>query len=100
MEDGAKREFEEETGISLDGCDLKYLQRSGDITGGKKIHAYLCEGTGEEKYICSNIITSGFRCGQPENEEGRYFNIAEALQVVHANQKKLIELFMRTIITV
>lgn len=101
-----------------DGCDtnsscdctdhrtpvtLTYLEGSGDaITGGKKIHAFVCNGHGGEIYVGSNLIDRGFRKGLPENCAGRYVSIAEALHtgggVVHKNQRKLIEVYASTYI--
>lgn len=95
LEAAARREFEEETGIALDPTKpLTFLRGSGDaIKGGKKIHAFLCEGDGTEVYVGSNLIESGFRAGQPENCAGRYMTIDEAKRRVHKNQLKLIELY-------
>jgi hypothetical protein len=72
---------------------LKYLEGSGTIKGGKKIHAYMCAGDGTEVYIGSNLITSDFRKGLPENCAGRYMTLEQALSGVHKNQRKLIELY-------
>lgn len=136
LEDAARREFLEETGISLkicrgcqnegntravngvvgmnskcdcaiDDCEpivLTYLSGSGGgIKRGKKIHAFVCNGHGEEVYISSNLIDKGFRKGLPENSGGRYVSVEEALNggpsgsgVVHKNQRKLIELYADT----
>jgi 8-oxo-dGTP pyrophosphatase MutT (NUDIX family) len=95
LETAARREFIEETGITLDPArPLKFLRGSGDaIKGGKKIHAFLYEGEGSEVYLGSNIIESGFRAGQPENCAGRFMTIEEAKRCVHKNQLKLIELY-------
>ena len=131
LETAARREFLEETGISLlscttcqeeennltiigtnSSCDctkgrsaatMTYLEGSGNsIRGGKKIHAFVCNGNGEEVFISSNLIDKGFRKGQPENSGGRYMSIDEALHreggVVHKNQRKLIELYESTYI--
>lgn len=77
---------------------LAYLVGSGeDIRGGKKIHAFVCNGHGEETYLCSNLIDRGFRKGLPENCAGRYMSIEDALHknggLVHKNQRKLIEIY-------
>lgn len=124
-EDAARREFLEETGIVLKSCasccssgkldiftnsncscevgndqpiSLKFLEGSGaDIKNGKKIHAFVCNGHGEEVFVGSNVIEDGFRKGQPENSNGRYISIKEALHerggVVHKNQRRLIEIY-------
>ena len=76
---------------------LVYLEGSGDVKTGKKIHAFIYEGDGTEKYISSNIIEDGYRKGLPENQGGRYFDVEEALTVVHKNQLSLLELYVDTL---
>lgn len=93
MEAGARREFKEETGIDVSTIPLKYLEGSGEIKNGKKIHAFIGDGNGTEQYVSSNLITKGFRAGEPENSGGRYFTIKEALKVVHKNQLSLIKMY-------
>jgi 8-oxo-dGTP pyrophosphatase MutT (NUDIX family) len=95
IKQAAIREFEEETGLTIDHPDrLVYLQGSGDVKQGKKINAFIYEGDGTEKYISSNIIADGYRKGLPENQDGRYFDIEEAAKVVHKNQISLLELYV------
>ena len=79
----------------MDG-EITYLEGSGDIKGGKPIHAYCYKGTGVEKFICSNLITTAFRFGLPENAGGRYFRVEEAKEVIHKNQMKLLELYVQS----
>lgn len=93
MEECARREFQEETGIDMTSIPLVYLEGSADINGGKKIHAFIGTGDGSERFIHSNLITEGFRVGQPENSCGRYFPLDEAALVVHKNQAKLLQLY-------
>ena len=90
------REFKEETGLPIDG-DITYLEGSGDIKGGKPIHAFLYAGKGTEKFISSNLITTPFRFGLPENSGGRYFPVAEAQRVIHKNQQKLLDLYIASL---
>ena len=78
----------------------------------------MLEGNGDEKYISSNLIDSGFRKGLPENADGKvratyflflqklldiidfiqnlqqYLAYADAQQLVHKNQEKLLHLFI------
>ena len=96
MEAAARREFREETGIEIFG-PLQYLKGSGELKGGKKIHAFVYKGKGTEKFISSNLITSSFRFGQPENIGGRYFPLEDALEVVHKNQRKLLDLYAQSL---
>jgi len=96
LQEAARREFREETGMEVTS-DLSYLEGSGQIKGGKKIHAFVCEGDGSEKFISSNLITSRFRFGQPENSGGRYVSYDEAGKLVHKNQKKLLDLYIASL---
>ena len=94
LEAAARREFEEETGIDLSSLSLQYLDGSAMVKNGKKIHTFIAVGSGNEKYISSNLIPEGhFRGGLPENSGGRYFTIEEALKIVHKNQLSLLNLF-------
>jgi 8-oxo-dGTP pyrophosphatase MutT (NUDIX family) len=96
LRDGALREFQEETGITLPaGALLEYIEESATIHGNgqKTVHAFLYEGTGEEGYQGSNLIESGFRKGQPENCDGRYFEIEEAERIIHRNQRELLRIY-------
>jgi 8-oxo-dGTP pyrophosphatase MutT (NUDIX family) len=96
LREGALREFQEETGISLPpGALLEYVEESGRIHGNgqKTVHAFLYEGTGEERYRGSNLIESGFRKGQQENCDGRYLEIEEAERLIHRNQRELLRLY-------
>jgi hypothetical protein len=71
------------------------MEESGQIQGNgqKTIHLFLYEGTGRERYHGSNLIGEGFRKGLQENCDGRYFEIEEALRVVHRNQKTVLQLY-------
>ena len=73
-ESAARREFIEETGIILPmNTKLEYLPGSAVLQGKgvKKIAAYMLEGNGDEKFISSNLIDTGFRKGLPENADGK-----------------------------
>ncbi len=95
LEEAARREFYEETGIAPDRItELTYLDGCTAVKG-KKIHTFICEGDGTEQYVKSNLIESGFRAGQPENSAGRYLTLDEAGRLVHKNQKQLFELYLR-----
>lgn len=90
----AIREFEEETGIEVSNPNkLQYLEGSGDIQNGKPIHAFIMQGDGTESFVSSNIIETGFRKGLPENQEGQWFTLDEALTKCHKNQLALLHLY-------
>ena len=79
---------------------LVFLEGSGGSlkgSGVKKIHAFLYQGKGTEQYVTSNIIESGFRKGQPENQTGRYIDLKEVENLVHKNQKALFQLYRQYI---
>ena len=71
---------------------LVFLPGSDEIKGGKKIHTFLYCGNGDEKFISSNLITTPFRFGLPENSGGKYVSL-DKLDVIHKNQRKLFELY-------
>jgi predicted NUDIX family NTP pyrophosphohydrolase len=96
LEEAARREFREETGLEVSG-PVKYLEGSGDVKGGKKVHAFVYEGDGSEKFKSSNLITSSFRFGQPENAGGRYLTLEEATSLTHKNQRKLLDLYIASL---
>lgn len=101
--EAAVRELKEETGIDLmsirncyniNDLNLIYLNGSNEVTNNKKIHSFLFQGNGNEKFLHSNVILSGFRAGLPENSNGKYFNIYEAKNIIHKNQNKLLDLYI------
>ena len=75
---------------------MSYLVGSRNVSGNgtKKIAAFIGHSSdGSEVYICSNLIESGFRMGQPENSDGKWFTLDEAGHVIHKNQQKLLTLY-------
>lgn len=92
------RKGERDSSAGVSGAQLTYLPGSGEsIRGGKKIHAFVCNGQGNEVFVGSNLITAGYRTGLPENSAGRYVSIDEALHRggggVHKNQRRLLEIY-------
>lgn len=89
----AEREFEEETGISLCGrkktwlCDVCY---SIDKDTLKKVIVFMVIGDGTEKFIKSNISSSG----DPENVTGCYVDYNNAMDMITPYQKSIIEKVM------
>lgn len=90
----AKREFKEETGISIPNNKIIYI---GLYTlyskkhGNKDLQIYAVEGLGNEEFKGSNLIKKGKNAGKPEIEEGKYWYLDEAKKVIHSYQKPFIK---------
>ena len=87
----ARREFEEETGVPIDGSftPLEPIkQRSG-----KTVHAWLVEGEGDCSKLKSNTFTMEWppRSGKmqefPEVDRGEWFDIKTAMQKINERQR-------------
>ena len=88
----AKREFFEESGITLSGKEsfapLGFVKRSG----GKTVYAWALAGSGKEKFIKSNLfelewpLKSGSFKTFPEADGGKYFSIPIAGAKIHQYQ--------------
>lgn len=92
--DAALREFQEETGQSIQG-DFIELTPSRNPSG-KLVYAWAVEGVIDEKKIKSNLFELEWPPGSgnvqkfPEIDRGAWFNIAEAKKRVH---KGLVPIF-------
>ena len=97
--DAAKREFEEETGVSVAGTfvALEPLKQSG----GKIIHAWACEGDCDPRQLESNTFSmewpprSGRQQEFPEVDRAEWYTVAEARTKLHKGQVQLLEQLMR-----
>ena len=91
----ARREFHEETGLSIDGefIALAPIRQAG----GKLVHAWAIERNFDAGAIKSNEFSlewpprSGVIRQFPEVDRGQWFGVAEALAHVLAGQRALIE---------
>lgn len=78
----AKREFKEETGLSVDGDFIKL--KSVKLKSGKTIHAWALEGDIDPEAIASNVFeiewppASGKMQAFPEVDRAGWFSINEA----------------------
>ena len=90
----AEREFEEETGVSIDGTlvALEPVKSSG----GKIIHAWLCEGDCDPAQLKSNLFSmewpprSGRQQEFPEVDRAEWYTVAEARTKLHKGQVPLL----------
>ena len=97
----AKREFEEETGITPKGpfVALTPIKQKG----GKIVHAWAFEGDCDPKAIVSNTFTmewppkSGRQMEFPEIDRAEFFDVAAAKRKIKGAQAALIEEFERVL---
>jgi predicted NUDIX family NTP pyrophosphohydrolase len=91
----AKREFEEETGQTVDGdfMELKPIQQKG----GKMVYAWAVEGHADAENIVSNTFKQEYpyKSGKwitiPEVDKAGWFGVEEAKEKINAAQVALIE---------
>ena len=92
--DAALREFQEETGQSIQGNFVELTPNRNP--SGKLVYAWAVEGEVDEKKIKSNLFELEWPSGSgnvqkfPEIDRGAWFNIAEAKKRVH---KGLVPIF-------
>jgi predicted NUDIX family NTP pyrophosphohydrolase len=95
MLEAAKREFEEETGVSPNGPFVALTpikQKSGKI-----VHAWAFQGDCDPHEIVSNTFTmewppkSGRRMEFPEIDKGDFFDVDTASRKIKAAQMALVE---------
>lgn len=97
--DAARREFEEETGMKING-DLVEIG-TVKLKTGKVIHGFLCQGDG--KFIKSNNFKmewppkSGKFQEFPEIDKGGWFNIKDAKIKMAPNQHEFLDRAIKTI---
>jgi predicted NUDIX family NTP pyrophosphohydrolase len=95
----AKREFNEETGQSIDGdfIELKPIQQKG----GKMVYAWAVEGDANAENIVSNTFKQEYpyKSGKwitiPEVDKAGWFGIEEAKEKMNAAQVEFIEELVR-----
>ncbi|HSQ55206.1 MAG TPA: NUDIX domain-containing protein [Gemmata sp.] len=91
----ARREFAEETGLSLEGPFLPL----GNIRqkAGKVIHAWACEGDADPASLTSNLVStewpprSGRRIEFPEVDRCAWFSVEEARAKLNPAQTAFID---------
>ena len=91
----AKREFEEETGQTIDGdfIELSPIQQKG----GKMVYAWAVEGNADAENIVSNTFQQEYpyKSGKwitiPEVDKAGWFGVEEAKEKINAPQAALIE---------
>jgi len=90
----AKREFEEETGLAIDGDFIVLIPVK--LKSGKTIHAWAVEGNIDHAQITSNIFTiewppkSGKMQTFPEIDRAGWFGFEDAKQKINAAQIALL----------
>lgn len=90
----ARREFEEETGMTIAG---EFLQL-GTVrqAGGKLVTAWVCEGDFDPDQLKSNLFEmewpprSGRMAKFPEVDRGAWFTLAEAHERILASQREFL----------
>ncbi len=94
----AKREFEEETGRTIDGNFIPL--RPVTLKSGKIVHAWAVEGDIDHETIFSNLFEiewppkSGKKQSFPEIDRAEWFDVDEARLKINAGQVGLIEDFL------
>jgi predicted NUDIX family NTP pyrophosphohydrolase len=99
--DVAKREFNEETGQTIEGnfMELAPIKQKG----GKTVYAWAIEGEVDVSKINSNIFTiewpprSGKMKAFPEVDKGEWFSVKEAKEKINESQAKLIDELLQRI---
>lgn len=95
----AKREFNEETGHTIDGdfMELKPIQQKG----GKMVYAWAVEGNADAENIVSNTFKqewpykSGKWITVPEVDKAGWFSVEEAKEKMNAAQVEFVEELVR-----
>ena len=92
--DAARREFEEETGIALDGAFVALTPRR--LKSGKLLHPFAVEGDVDTAAIRSNTFSlewpprSGRQQSFPEVDRGEWFRLDEAHVRISEGQRPLL----------
>lgn len=95
----ARREFTEETGLSVDG-DVIALPPCKQ-SGGKVVHAFAVEGDADPAAVKSNLFElewpprSGRRQAFPEIDRAAWFPLATARSKIHKGQLPLLDALER-----
>jgi predicted NUDIX family NTP pyrophosphohydrolase len=93
--EAAKREFLEETGVTVEGefLDLGAHKQPG----GKTVVAWACEGDFDPAALTSNMFSlewpprSGKTAEFPEVDRAAWFSVDEALMKINKGQKPIVE---------
>ena len=101
---GARREFEEETGLVVEARDFIDL---GEIAlrSGKKVRAWAFEGDCDPTSLESNLFEiewpprSGRRQSFPEIDRFAFFDPEEAAERLHPAQTPFLERLLRSLLT-
>lgn len=91
----AKREFAEETGISLDGKRLEfltYVYTKINTNSVKRVIVYRADGDGRETFRGANLTKSG----APENIYGEYIAYEAARDVIAGYQIPIVSKLMES----
>jgi predicted NUDIX family NTP pyrophosphohydrolase len=94
----AKREFEEETGQTIDGNFIKLKPVA--LKSGKIVHAWAVDGDIDHETIFSNLFEiewppkSGKKQSFPEIDRAAWFDVDEAKVKINPGQLDLIEDFL------
>jgi len=96
--EAAIREFNEETGITVDSCFMIYIGTSKTST--KMIHAWAFRKDFQGVIVSNKAeieypAKSGKKIFIDEVDEGRYFSIEEAKTKIHKSQLPLLESFLK-----
>ena len=90
----ARREFEEETGASINGQFYALTPRR--LKSGKLLHAFAVEGNIDATALRSNLFSmewpprSGIHQSFPEVDRGAWFTLADARVKIHDGQRPLL----------
>lgn len=93
--EAAKREFLEETGVTVEGEFLDL--RAHKQPGGKTVVAWACEGDFDPAALTSNMFSlewpprSGKTAEFPEVDRAAWFSVDEALMKINKGQKPIVE---------
>ncbi|HEY8244624.1 MAG TPA: NUDIX domain-containing protein [Casimicrobiaceae bacterium] len=98
----AKREFEEETGVAIDGAFVALP--SCKLRGGKTVHAWAVEADLDVERLRSNTFEiawpprSGRTQSFPEVDRYGYFTLDEAAEKINAGQRPLLDALVEAVI--
>ena len=92
--DAARREFQEETGVTIDGAFFPLQPRR--LKSGKLLHAFAVEAAVDAETIRSNLFSmewpprSGKSRSFPEVDRAGWFGIEDARERIHDGQRPML----------